>query len=138
MTFPLAQDDSFSFDTQLLLNFENESRYYVCLLSRNINLRPWSRSRLRNIGIDRYKAKKPSWNVLLFSLVRFVPEVLQVTFLPGYRIRIESQFAYFIFQIVNVRASSTNMILLYCHIILSKSVSVYIRALSGMDFPYSH
>ena len=75
MTRSLTQDDSFNFDMQLLLNFKNESYCYVYVSSGNLNLRPWDRSRLRNIGIDRYEAKKPFWNVLLFLLVRFMPEV---------------------------------------------------------------
>ena len=90
MTCRLSSNDSFNFDTQLLVSFKNKGHSYVYVLSRNLNLRPWIRSKLWNVGMDRYAAKKPFWNVLLFSLVRFMPEVF-----AGYlcaRLKNKSQF----------------------------------------------
>jgi len=90
MTCRLLSNDSFNFDTQLLASFKNKGYSYVYVLSRNLNLRPWIRSKFWNVGMDRYTAKKPFWNVLLFSFVRFMPEVF-----AGYlyaKLKSKSQF----------------------------------------------
>lgn len=75
MTCLLSSNDSFNFDTQLLVNFKKKGYSYVYALSRNLNLRSWIRSKLWNVGVYKYRLKKPLWKVLLFSIVRLMPEV---------------------------------------------------------------
>jgi Gpi18-like mannosyltransferase len=49
MTCRLSSNDSFNFDTQLLVSFKSKGYSYVYVLSRNLNLRPWIRSKLWNV-----------------------------------------------------------------------------------------
>jgi len=75
LTCPLTASDLFNFDTQLQVNFERKGYAFRFLLSKNLNLRPWVRSKLWNLGVDKFKVKKPLWKVLLFSIIRLMPEV---------------------------------------------------------------
>lgn len=70
----LATEDLFNFDTQLKINFKKKA--YKFVLSKNLNLRPWVRSKLWNLGVDKYKAGTPFWKVMFFSIIRLMPEVL--------------------------------------------------------------
>lgn len=72
----LTAKDLFNFDTQLKINFEKKPYNYTFVLSKNLNLRPWVRSKLWNLGVDKYKAGSPLWKVLLFSCIRLMPEVI--------------------------------------------------------------
>jgi len=76
MTCPLLPVDSFNFDTQLQINFKKRMYPFRFVSAKNLHLRPWVRSKLWNVGVDRYKMKKSLWKVLLFSIIRLTPEVL--------------------------------------------------------------
>jgi len=71
----LTTEDLFNFDTQLKINFEKKHKAYKYVLSKNFNLRPWVRSKLWNLGVDKYKVGVPFWKVMLFSIIRLMPEV---------------------------------------------------------------
>jgi len=75
LTCPLTANDLLNFDTQLQVNFEKKKYAYSFVISKNLNLRPWVRSKLWNLGVDKYSVKKSLWKVLLFSVVRLMPEV---------------------------------------------------------------
>lgn len=68
---PLKPNDFFGFDLQLQQNFSN----YKFQPTRNLNLRPWVRSKLWMAGYDKYCVGKPLWKPLLFSILRLTPEV---------------------------------------------------------------
>lgn len=72
---PLTSDDLFSFDTQLRIVVEEKKYAYRFVRTKSLSLRPWVRSKLWSLGVDKYKAKKRLWKVLLFSLLRLMPEV---------------------------------------------------------------
>ena len=75
MTCLPSSNDSFNSDTQLLVSFKNKGYSYVYVLSRNLNLRPWIRSKLWNVGMDRYKVKKNFGMYYCFHWFVFMPEV---------------------------------------------------------------
>lgn len=72
---PLASEDSFSFDTQLRIILEEKKYPYRFVRTKSLSLRPWVRRKLWGLGVDKCKAKKRLWKVLLFSLLRLMPEV---------------------------------------------------------------
>ena len=76
MTCPLVPVDSFNFDTQLQINFKKRMYPFRFVLTKNLNLRPWVRSKLWGVGVDRYKMKKSFLRILVLSFVRFTPEVV--------------------------------------------------------------
>jgi len=71
----LTTEDFLNFDTQLKMNFEKMQNAYKFVLSKNLNLRPWARSKLWNLGVDKYEVGVPFWKVMLFSIIRLMPEV---------------------------------------------------------------
>jgi glycosyltransferase involved in cell wall biosynthesis len=80
-TCPLTPEDSLNFDTQMQVNFERKGYPYIYVTTRNLNVRPTlvslaGRDKLWNVGVDRYKLRKPLWKILLISFLRLVPEVV--------------------------------------------------------------
>ena len=73
---PFGPDDLYNFDSLIFRKFVLQKGEPCFVINgKNVNLRPYPKARLYELGMDNYRAGKAMWKVLLFSMTRLQPLV---------------------------------------------------------------